>query len=159
MSKEQLSKMIDNLINDKPEQASTALHDYLTAKMQQVAGIKEGRGHGGDRDLGEMIEAFMDQEGIHNLEGERGVRNFEKLIRALNPDYSDIGQFLADNPGAFEAMIEWIQSQRSPEWKESLAAVVDDANFAIVGDDDGDYDDGDDGDDEPSPFKDPYRRH
>jgi len=33
---EELSKMLDNLINDKGEQADVHFHDYLQGKMQEV---------------------------------------------------------------------------------------------------------------------------
>jgi len=33
---EQLSKMLDNLINNKGEQAEVHFHDYLQGKMQEV---------------------------------------------------------------------------------------------------------------------------
>jgi hypothetical protein len=38
-NKEALKSMLNNLINDKPEEASLDLHNYLTAKMKDVAGI------------------------------------------------------------------------------------------------------------------------
>jgi hypothetical protein len=31
--------MLNNIINDKPEQASLDLHNYLTQKMRDVAGL------------------------------------------------------------------------------------------------------------------------
>lgn len=34
--KEALSKMLDNLINNKGEQAEVHFHDYLQGKMQEV---------------------------------------------------------------------------------------------------------------------------
>lgn len=33
---EELGKMLDNLINDKGEQAEVHFHDYLQSKMQEV---------------------------------------------------------------------------------------------------------------------------
>ena len=40
---EQLRKMLDNLINDKPEQAQVHFHDYLEGKMQEVMkGVPDG---------------------------------------------------------------------------------------------------------------------
>jgi predicted transcriptional regulator len=139
MSKEQLSKVIDSLINDKQEQASTALHDYLTAKMQQVAGIKENFGGHDDKDMGELVDEFMDQEEVYSLEGERGVRNFEKLVSTLDSNYRDIREFLADNSGAIQAMVEWIQTQRNSEWQESLAAQLAPSHDGDDQEDDEDY--------------------
>ena len=37
--KEHLKSMLNNLINDNQEQASMDLHNYLTGKMQEVAGL------------------------------------------------------------------------------------------------------------------------
>ena len=37
--KEKLRDMLDNLINQKPEQADIDFHDYLRGKMQDVTGI------------------------------------------------------------------------------------------------------------------------
>jgi len=39
MSNEHLKSLINNLVNDNPEQASLDLHSYLTDKMQEVAGV------------------------------------------------------------------------------------------------------------------------
>lgn len=36
--REQLRSMLNNLINDKPEEATLDLHNYLTGKMKEVAG-------------------------------------------------------------------------------------------------------------------------
>lgn len=38
-NRENLRSMLNNLINDKQEEASLDLHNYLTAKMREVAGI------------------------------------------------------------------------------------------------------------------------
>ena len=35
-SKDTLGNMLDNLINNKPEQAQVDFHDYLRTKMQDV---------------------------------------------------------------------------------------------------------------------------
>lgn len=37
--REALRSMLNNIINDKPEQASLDLHTYLTQKMRDVAGL------------------------------------------------------------------------------------------------------------------------
>jgi len=36
--KEELKTMLQDIINDRPEQASVALHNYLTDKIRDVAG-------------------------------------------------------------------------------------------------------------------------
>jgi hypothetical protein len=37
--REALKNMLNNLINDKPAEASVDLHNYLSAKMKDVAGL------------------------------------------------------------------------------------------------------------------------
>jgi hypothetical protein len=37
--REALKSMLNNLINDKPEEASLDLHNYLTTKMRDVSGL------------------------------------------------------------------------------------------------------------------------
>lgn len=37
--REALKSMLNNMINDKPEQAALDLHGYFTAKMQDIAGL------------------------------------------------------------------------------------------------------------------------
>jgi len=40
--KDKLNSMIDSLINDKPEEAQIAFHDYLGAKMrEEIQGVSE----------------------------------------------------------------------------------------------------------------------
>lgn len=76
------------------------------------------------RDFSDKIDTFLDENGCHTLEGERGVRNFEKLVRALgyNDHFSNpLQEFLADNSGAIEAMIEWIKDSRCQEWSDNIA--------------------------------------
>jgi len=38
-NREALKSMLNNLINDKQEEASLDLHNYLTTKMKDVAGL------------------------------------------------------------------------------------------------------------------------
>ena len=36
-----LKSMLNNLINDKKEEATLDLHNYLTSKMREISGVKE----------------------------------------------------------------------------------------------------------------------
>ena len=38
-NREALKSMLNNLINDKPEEATLDLHSYLSNKMKEVAGL------------------------------------------------------------------------------------------------------------------------
>lgn len=51
---EELSKMLDNLINNKGEQAEVHFHDYLQGKMQEVI-------HG-DEEVAEIPNSTEDEE-------------------------------------------------------------------------------------------------
>ncbi len=39
--KDQLKTMLQDLINDRPEQATVTIHDYIVAKTQQLAGLSQ----------------------------------------------------------------------------------------------------------------------
>jgi hypothetical protein len=110
-------------------------------------------------DLNTAVERYMGQESLNNLEGQRGVRNLAKLVNALGYQdpgrygqqaggYSlgDIFAFLEDNPGALEAVVDWVKSRRHiPEWTESLNKLL-----APVDDEDEDLDDDGDVLDDPN---------
>lgn len=71
-------------------------------------------------DMGELIDNFLDVNKIYSFDGSSGVRKFEKLTQALDSSYRDVNSFLADNPGAFEALLAWIRSSNVREWAENL---------------------------------------
>lgn len=98
------------------------LNELLSLKSkqqveEQTEQVNEGRG---DKDLGEMIDKYIDQERLYSWESTRGVRNLQKLVRVLDPHYRDIDTFLEDNSGAIEAIVEWIKDRNVPEWAENL---------------------------------------
>jgi hypothetical protein len=70
------------------------------------------------------LELYMEQERIYHTEGEQGVRNLEKIVGVLG--YADINTFLADNSGAIEGIIGFIQdwTARNEEWSEALQAQL-----------------------------------
>jgi hypothetical protein len=79
------------------------------------------------------LDQYIEQEDIWHFEGERGVRNLKNIITTIG--YSGYGgvleNFLADNSGCIEAMIEWIKANDySGEWNklvaEELAPVKED---------------------------------
>jgi hypothetical protein len=84
-------------------------------------------------DLNELIDAYQAQENLHRTEGRRGVEQLCQLTRALGyrdsqyfgqltskASLGDLVMFLEDNPGAIEALHEWIRDQRSPEFVAAL---------------------------------------
>jgi hypothetical protein len=84
-----------------------------------AAPIAEARG---SDDMSEMIEKWSEQNKAYHWEGDRGVRNFQKLIGVLG--YRGMDEFLADNSGCMEAMVEWIGSQTSSEWMENMKREI-----------------------------------
>ena len=115
----------------------TLLKDLLALKaaaQPPVVDKQIDEARGGE-DIGELVQKWMDHNKIYSMEGSRGERNFEKLIRVLG--YRDMSEFLQDNSGCIEAMVEWISNMRSPEWAQSLKDDM------PGGDDDEDEDDDD----------------
>ena len=77
-----------------------------------------------------LLEKFQEQNKIYRYEGDRGIENFERVLQAIGyrphgfRHGTTVEVFLADNPGAFEVLIEWIANSRVPEWKNALQEVV-----------------------------------
>lgn len=80
-----------------------------------------------EMDPSEKIDLYLQQNEMWHFEGSEGVRKFEDLLRALN--YNDCGgfmgdhpihNFLSDNPGAIERLIEFIHEYAGEEQVEGL---------------------------------------
>jgi len=74
-------------------------------------------------ELYDLIEKYIDQEKMH-FEGGRGVNHFEKIIRVFG--YRDMDNFLEDNPGCLQRMVEWLMEQNSEEWVDAMKAELPD---------------------------------
>lgn len=61
------------------------------------------------------IQGFFDKNSINRFEGEVGIENLEKILRHIDyagDDFkhgSPVEKFLADNPGAIERLVEFIE--------------------------------------------------
>jgi len=90
-----------------------------------------------ERDMNELVDAYMEQENLHRLEGRKGVEALCQLASALgykDPTYfgqltskatvGDLLCMLEDNPGMVEAMVEWVRDSNCNEHREALEAVV-----------------------------------
>lgn len=78
--------------------------------------------------LTDLIEKYCDLHQFYRFEGSRGVENFERLVRDMG-SYGDsfsspLRSFFEDNPGAIEAVVEWIMTSQVNEWKENLQEIV-----------------------------------
>lgn len=95
------------------------LKDLLSLKQEKTVQVQEARRKPGD--LHDALEQWMENNRAYTWEGTRGVKNLAKLVGELNHDYRDIDMFLEDNPGAQQAILEWIMSANVPEWLENLS--------------------------------------
>lgn len=81
-------------------------------------------------DFDEVLNEYMYQNKFHHFEGSTGVKRLQKLVTNMNPDYSgrfsgnSIIDFLEDNPGAIEAITNWIAEQNVDEWKDNLISEL-----------------------------------
>jgi hypothetical protein len=77
-------------------------------------------------DFSEVFDNFINENNLTRTEGDKGVQNLEAIAVALGYreesfKYGDpISRFLSDNPGAIEAILEWISESNVPEWAECL---------------------------------------
>jgi methyl-accepting chemotaxis protein len=127
MSKQQLSQMINNLINDKPEQASTALHDYLAAKMQEVAGIKENYGsHGDDNVPDDEINQLSKELEKVNARYQDLDTTFSEFVEFLTSNRLNSGDMQKAVGQAFDAMSQLQDSFEVLEMEADLLAKQDD---------------------------------
>jgi len=67
---------------------------------------------------GELLDKYLTQKGMHHFEG--NTQNLERVVEVLG--YRDVDEFLGDNPGAQEAIVDFIRewADRNDEWKASL---------------------------------------
>ena len=74
----------------------------------------------------DLLEKYLEQNRMHSFEGYSGVRRLETLINDIG-DYSSSVEFLADNSGAIDGIVEFIQqwSERNAEWKQRLQVLTD----------------------------------
>ena len=95
-----------------------------------------------NKDMDELVEAFVEHNRFYCMEGNQGVSRFTQLVAAIgyNHQSGDYGHpilnFLADNSGAIEKLMEWIGDQNSSEWRESMANTLLEDGFDDVPDED-----------------------
>ena len=91
-----------------------------------------------------IMDAYLDQHEYYNFEGRRGVERLCQLAGDLgyrDPHHSlqltrtacvgNLIMFLEDNPGAIEAIVNWVRETNSNEMSSNLADVtqLDDAEL------------------------------
>jgi len=90
-----------------------------------------------DPSLSDLLEKLTGQEGWERLEGTSGVHNLCRIVNALGYQdeqhfgqfhkgcYGDLIHFLEDNPGAIEAVYNWICEQDLPMWRVEVQERLD----------------------------------
>lgn len=71
----------------------------------------------------ELLQRYMEVNRMYCMEGERGVRNLEKIVNAVG-NYRSLDEFLADNSGAIEAVITWLSNLNNDEFSANLEQQV-----------------------------------
>ena len=84
------------------------------------------------------LRRYMDNNKMYCMEGQRGGRYMEQIaseVCGYTPDYSGVMMnFFEDNPGAIEAVIEWIGTRKNSDWKDNLESLVGPEEEDEVGD-------------------------
>lgn len=83
-------------------------------------------------DMLEVMDEYRTYNKLFSMEMASGVQKLSKLIGHLDHNYgnkyyfngSKVEDFLADNPGAIEALIDWIIDNDDGTWKESLLSTL-----------------------------------
>jgi hypothetical protein len=77
--------------------------------------------------LTDLIEKWRSENRAYCMEGTSGVRHLQKLCEDIGyKDGQFVGynvallNFLADNSGVIDAIIEWIGDQEIEDWKENI---------------------------------------
>lgn len=85
-----------------------------------------------------LMQDYLANNKMYSFEGSRGVRHLEQIateVCGYTPDFSGVMMtFFMDNPGAIEAVVEWIGNQRNADWKENLEAMAGPSEEDEVGD-------------------------
>lgn len=76
----------------------------------------------------ELLQRYLDDNKIYSLEGERGLKGLTKVFTEVC-GYDDkfggvLRNFFADNPGACQAVIDWIGTTQNIDWKQHLEDLV-----------------------------------
>ena len=87
--------------------------------------------------LADKIEQFQTENNIFHFEGERGVESLCQIVRVIGykdpmhriqlsskASLGDLMEFLSDNPGAIEAVVNWIGEQNVPEWSDKIGECL-----------------------------------
>lgn len=83
-----------------------------------------------NKTFAETLDQYTEQNRMYHFEGDSGLAKLEKIAEAIGYEKhgflygSPLEVFLSDNPGAQQALLEWISDNGTPEWQESLEAEL-----------------------------------
>ena len=88
-------------------------------------------------ELCDAVEEYIEQEKMNRFEGRTGVENLCRLVHAMGyKDAFHFGQFahdgaigdlidfLEDNPGCQEAILDWIKDCKGTDWADELESCL-----------------------------------
>lgn len=79
-----------------------------------------------EKSFAELLSEYQDQENLNHFEGSSGLDNLNKICNAIGycghgfKFGSSLEEFLGDNPGACDAIIEWLNNEDTPQFREEL---------------------------------------
>jgi hypothetical protein len=83
-----------------------------------------------EKTLDEIVEEYTTFKKMWHFEGDTGMKHLNTLTRDMGYkghgfEYgSSLEAFLSDNPGAQEAIVNWIRDQNINDWKEELESCL-----------------------------------
>jgi len=115
------------------------IQDLLSVKAAQAAvPVTEDRER--FEDVEDAMNWWMDGNGYHSFEGERGIERLEELLSDWL-DYQDLEHFLTDNSGCIEKIIEFIKEHYGDKLTREMQKVADrDFMNSLVDKSEGDHD-------------------
>jgi hypothetical protein len=81
-----------------------------------------------DVDMDSLIDRWSKCNRCYSFEMDSGVRDLENLVSCLDDNYRSLHEFLADNSGAMNAIVDWIRTEgdRVQHWKMNLESALED---------------------------------
>jgi hypothetical protein len=80
----------------------------------------------------EIMDSYLDRIDCGCLEGGSGLEVLNTICRDLGYSRwsggSSLEEFLKDNSGCIEAIIEWIAQEKNPDWETALSSKGEPAN-------------------------------
>lgn len=93
--------------------------------LQADKAIKQVNEDKEEKDFSELFDDYCEQEKLWRTEGSQGYRNLLKVTDAIG--YRHLTEFFEDNPGAIEAIFNFIRDARNvTEWEEKIKALLHD---------------------------------